>query len=119
MDKYTEILMKERLPIHPKCVGEGFTDAEKKFLVATHCSRVEAIEMYDIIDEETGEIDPETGPIKDAANKLCRCSSYVNPSHWWKHHTWRCPLADHYRPDMITDKAKGRVGQQKQKKKKR
>ncbi len=103
MDKITEILMKKRLPVHPKCRGEGFTEEEKKAILLPYCSRIEPVEM----------------PEKSFTDESCRCKAYVNPSQWWKLPTWKCPLADHYRPDLLIGKTnKGRVGQQKQKKKK-
>jgi hypothetical protein len=117
MDKQTELLMKERLPVHPKCRGEGFSEEERKFLRTSRCSRIEPVNIYDVIDEQTGEVDQEKTPAKDFTDEFCRCTTYVNPSNWWKNPTWRCPMGDHYRPDMVIEKGKGRIGQQKQKKK--
>lgn len=104
MDKITEELMKERLPIHQKCKGEGFSETDIKFLVSERCNRI------DPIDTEDGG--------KSFTDSACRCTVYVNPSNWWRH-DWRCPLGEHFRPDLATkDSKKARVGQQKQKKKK-
>jgi len=104
MDKITEELMKERLPIHPKCRGEGFSEAESKFLMLERCKRIDPVETED------GEL--------SFVDSSCRCTAYVNPTNWWKH-DWRCPLGEHFRPDLATkDSKKARVGQQKQKKKK-
>lgn len=104
MDKITEELMKERLSIHPKCRGEGFSDADMKFITSARCNRI------DPIDIENGE--------KSFTDPACRCTAYVNPSNWWRH-DWRCPLGEHFRPDLaMKDSKKARVGQQKQKKKK-
>ena len=97
--KEKEKLMEERLPVHEKCVGEGFSDDEMKYFVEkrTVCSRVELI---------GGE-----------ATDKCLCRAYVNPSVFWNR--GKCPLADHYRPDLfVATKEVRRVGQQKQKKKK-
>lgn len=92
-------LVEERLPVHEKCVGKGFSDDETKYFNGkrTVCSRVELID----------------GGITDK----CLCKAYINPSIFWNR--GNCPLADHYRPDLfVTTKDIKRVGQQKQKKKK-
>lgn len=114
MDKDIEFLMKERLPVHPKCRGEGFTDEQTKFIIAKHCSRIEPVDDYfpDIDSDFSKRVQYFTDP-------NCRCTSYVNPSNWWRHESWRCPLGDHFRPDLAIKDAKSRVGQQKQKKKKK
>lgn len=44
-----------------------------------------------------------------------RCSAYLSPSHWWDH-VGNCPLASHMTDLSAKEKAKVRVGQQKQKK---
>jgi hypothetical protein len=91
--------MEERLPVHEKCIGKGFSDDEAKYFVGkrTVCSRIE----------------PVNGEITDE----CLCKSYVNPTAFWNR--GGCPLADHYRPDLFSvTKESRRVGQQKQKKKK-
>jgi len=45
------------------------------------------------------------------------CSVYIEPANKWAHGK-RCPLSDHFRPDLVEkDKERTRVGQQKQKKK--
>ena len=104
MDKITEDLMKERLPIHPKCRGEGFSEIEQKFIISERCGRIEPIDI--------------DGGGKSFTDAACRCTAYVNPSNWWRP-DWRCPLGEHFRPDLATkDAKKARVGQQKQKKKK-
>lgn len=102
MEKLTEQLLKERKPVHDKCLGVGFTDEEKEIL-SKHgkCSKmVEA------------DIQPEDG-------ELFFCSAYVNPANWWRNEGSWCPLCDHYRPDLVVKQvSRGRVGQQKQKKRK-
>ena len=104
MDKITEELMKERLPVHPKCRGEGFTESEQKLIVAERCHRIEPIDVE--------------GGGKSFTDPACRCTVYVKPANWWRP-DWRCPLCEHFRPDLaFKDTKKGRVGQQKQKKKK-
>lgn len=114
MDKVIEQLMMEREPIHEKCLGKGFTEAEQKFLKG-QCDRVEPVDVYEIIDEPTGEVDAEVDPVEDNANAACRCTAYVNPAMWWRP-GFRCPLANHFRPDLEVKTVKGRVGQQKQRK---
>lgn len=110
MNKLKEQLLKERTPVHGKCLGKFFTEEEAEFLKAECCSRVEAVGQDVIVDDETGETE------KDPASIVYFCTAYVNPDNWWKNATSRCPLADHYRPDLQTTKAKVRAGQQKQKK---
>lgn len=118
MNKVIEQMMMEREPVHQKCLGIGFSDEEKEFLQKEIiCSRVEPVEIYEIIDEETGETDPEVMPTISKSDPACRCTTYMKPSVWWRHPGQRCPMADHYRPDLSFNKTKGRVGQQKQKKK--
>ena len=109
MDKLTEELMKDRRPVHQKCRATGFSETEHKFIVSEHCSRIEPINVFDGEDKT----------VQSFTDEDCRCTTYVNPSNWWKNPQWRCPLGDHYRPDLTTKDAKGRVGQQKQKKKKK
>lgn len=108
MDKNTEQLLKEREPIHEKCLGMGFTEEQEDFLRNKRCSRIEPVDV--VVDDETGETEP------DCMSLACFCSSYVKPSIWWNHSSRRCPLADHFRPDLKAKNAKVRVGQQKQKK---
>jgi hypothetical protein len=108
MDKITEELMKERRPIHPKCRGEGFSELQQKFITSTHCSHIEPINVFGGEDKT----------VQSFTDEDCRCTSYVNPSYWWRHEDWRCPMGDHYRPDLEIKGSKARVGQQKQKKKK-
>jgi len=118
MDKITEELMKERLPIHPKCRGEGFSDADMKFITSARCNRIDPI---DIENGEKSFTDPASclHQFEGLTYAVQRhAGSYVNPSNWWRH-DWRCPLGEHFRPDLaMKDSKKARVGQQKQKKKK-
>jgi|APCry1669188910_1035180.scaffolds.fasta_scaffold00061_33 hypothetical protein len=114
MDKNIESLMKERLPVHPKCRGEGFSDEQTKFILSKRCSRIEPVDNW-YVDPN----DDFTKVVHSFTDPDCRCTAYVNPSNWWKHESWRCPLGDHFRPDLAIKDAKGRVGQQKQKKKKK
>lgn len=120
MDKVIEQLMMEREPVHPKCQGKGFTDEERNFLHAPwRCDRIESISMFDIIDEETGQIDDEAAAEDTNADPACRCTAYVNPSNWWRGKNY-CPLASHFRPqEKPVSAGKVRAGQQKQKKKSR
>lgn len=105
MDKVVEQLMKERLPIHPKCRGEEFDSEESKNLVGSKCSRIEI--LSDLIPDNEDEVGIE----------FFRCSTYFKPSYWWENGR-RCPLADHYKIQTAAQREKTRVGQQKQKKKK-
>jgi hypothetical protein len=111
MDKVVEELMKERLPIHQKCVGEGFDSEQAKNLVASKCSRIEILDDFGF---DKGE---NVGPEEGIDISLCRCTTYVNPSYWWTSGR-RCPMADHYKIQTQAQREKTRVGQQKQKKKK-
>lgn len=117
MDKIIEQLRKEALPIHPKCVGQGFSDEEKQWLDIKHpvCSRIDPIEIYEIIDEETGAVDTEVPPTLSNIDEACRCTAYAFPNTKWK--TGWCPLATHFNPIQEEAGVKVRVGQQKQKKK--
>lgn len=112
MNKVKEEMLKNRVPVHGKCLGKWFTDGEAQFLKKKQCSRVMALESVEevLIDEETGETEPGEKTI------VHYCEAYMNPENWWKHDKTRCPLADHYRPDLIVEKARVRAGQQKQKK---
>lgn len=112
MDKVIEELMKERLPIHPRCKGEGFTADEAKNLIAGECSRIEALDRFES-DKTDGSKDPE----QDSDIEIRRCTTYVNPSMWWREGK-RCPMADHYQIQKKDKTEKVRAGQQKQKKKK-
>lgn len=105
MDKVIEELMKERLPIHPKCKGEGFDPEQSKHLVSKQCSRIENVEAFE------GEEVIENGI------EVCRCTTYVNPSIWWRNGK-SCPMADHYQIQKKATEEKVRAGQQKQKKRK-
>jgi hypothetical protein len=109
MNKNIEQLMKEREPIHEKCMGVGFTDEQREFMHKEQCSRIESQDV--VVDEETGEVE------QDCTSLACFCSSYVRPSIFWNHPSKWCPLADHYRPDLQAKSTKVRAGQQKQKKK--
>jgi len=112
MDKVIEQLMMEREPVHKKRLGIGFAKEEQEF-VKGQCDRIEPVDVYEIIDEASGQTDDEVDPVEDNSNAACRCTSYVNPAMWWRD-SFRCPLASHYRPDLVVSKKKGRVGQQKQ-----
>jgi hypothetical protein len=118
MNKIVEELMKEREPVHPKCQGIGFTDKELSDLKKEFCSRIEPVEIFEIIDEETETIDAEAGSKPSFTDPACRCTAYVRPERWWIHGR-NCPLADHFKP-IVKDASivKERAGQQKQKKKK-
>ena len=100
MNKLKEQMLKERLPVHPKCQGIGFSKEELKFVTEDYCNRIEPIEIADK---------------KTVLNKNCRCVAYINPASWWRR--GRCPLASHFRPDLKEVASKKRVGQQKQRKK--
>ena len=99
MNKIKEQLLKERKPVHDKCRGEGFTEEQRKFMLADKCERIEPVSTED------GD---------SYTHKACVCSAYVNPGMWWRH--GRCPVGNHYRPDLEISKKKIRVGQQKQRK---
>lgn len=116
MNELIEQMMKDRLPVHERCLGIGFNEEEKKFLKPGVCNRIEPIEVFDLIDEETGQADDETPPSLSNTDPACRCAAYINPSSWWRR--GRCPLASHFDPYFEEEKGKQRVGQQKQKKKK-
>jgi hypothetical protein len=107
-----EEMLKNRKPVHGKCLGKFFTEEEAEFLKTEACSRIEGMETTGevIVDEETGETEPGT------TTTVYFCKAYVNPDNWWKHSKTRCPLADHYRPDLKMEKSRVRAGQQKQKK---
>jgi hypothetical protein len=81
------------LKAHEKCLGRGFTEEEKKFLVENACGKLDL----------TSDQEP-------------RCTAYAKPELWWRPGFY-CPLATHYKPKQATEK-KHRVGQQKQKKSK-
>jgi hypothetical protein len=100
MDKVVEELMMAREPVIGKCVGKDFGKEESDFLRADRCSRIEPVV------QETGE--------EDFFNEACRCAAYAYPEVKWRN--GRCPLSDHFRPDLSVKKQKVRVGQQKQKK---
>jgi len=103
MNHVIETLKKERKPVHERCVGIGFSDTEKQFLKLPQCPRVESY----------GE-----GKNDSSDNTITAfCSVYTDPTNKWTHGK-RCPLSDHFRPDLVEkDKERTRVGQQKQKKK--
>lgn len=62
--------------------------------------------------------------VKDSIHENCKgcsrvmedstCSAYIKPDSWWRR--GKCPLADHIKPEVVSDPRKIRVGQQKQKK---
>ena len=118
MNNLIEEMMKNREPVHPKCRGEGFSEKEHAISNGKACSRIEPVVVYEIIDEETGQVDTEANPIISTEDPACRCSSYINPERWWIHGR-SCPLADHFKPYLTKEQSdKQRLGQQKQKKKK-
>jgi len=47
-----------------------------------------------------------------------RCAAYINPSYWWEH-VGKCPLASHITEVSAKEKARIRVGQQKQRRRRR
>ena len=49
----------------------------------------------------------------DRATEDGVCNTYINPSMWWRK-GWSCPMASHYKPFLLPEKKKKRVGQQKQ-----
>lgn len=103
IDNDINFAKKNRQKVHEKCIGEGFSDTEIKALRAQRCSHIEDITMAD-----------------DDGNTMTEffCDAYMSPEHKWTNNK-RCPLAEHFRPDLLgKDKEKTRVGQQKQKKKK-
>lgn len=103
MHHLIEKLKKERKPVHDKCLGFGFSDDEKKSLKIPMCTRVE------LYDENKGG--------SDNGSITAFCSTYTDPANKWAYNK-RCPLSDHFRPDLVEkDKERTRVGQQKQKKK--
>lgn len=103
MNHLIETLKKDRKPVHGRCLGYDFSDAEKKFLKLPMCSRVESYNGDKSIDGD--------------GNITSFCSTFTDPVNKWTHGK-RCPLSDHFRPDLVEkDEKKQRVGQQKQKKK--
>lgn len=82
---------------HQKCLGKGFEESDQEFMKSERCDRIVdyAAEESTIVEE--------------------RCSVYTNPDLFWRP-GFRCPMASHYRPDLKPEVKKGRVGQQKQKK---
>lgn len=62
-------------------------------------------------------IGDETNPCKRIEQGTELCLVYINPSHRWK--LGICPLATHVITRIEGDQGKTRVGQQKQKRKKR
>ena len=112
MDKMVEELLKDRLPVHPKCRGKEFSEEQAKNLVSPECSRIEKLDDYGF-----GKVDSNGGSEGEVDIELCRCTTYYNPSYWWAGER-RCPMADHYKIRSKTQTEKVRAGQQKQKKKK-
>jgi hypothetical protein len=115
MDKVIEQLRKEALPINDKCIGQNLGDLEKMLDTRNPtCTRIDPIEIFDIIDEETGQIDDEAAPEISLTDKACRCKAYAFPDSKWKNGP--CPLATHIISVEEVERGKVRVGQQKQKK---
>ena len=107
MNVIIEEMMKDREAVHPKCQGVGFAESDKVFIRADRCGRIEPVENMD---------DPSQPA--DFMNEACRCTAYISPSYWWTGPR-SCPLANHFRPDLKPEIQKGRIGQQKQKKRKK
>jgi hypothetical protein len=116
MDKIIEQLRKEAQPIVLQCTGKGLTPEQMDRLDGKHpvCSRIDPIEVFEIIDEETGQVDDEVGPELSSVDEACRCTAYAFPSAKWRNGV--CPLATHILAEEDTATGKVRVGQQKQKK---
>ena len=76
--------------LHEKCLGNGFTDDQKKFMKHNVCKKV--------VDGH--------------------CTVYANPTVKWEHPICgdRCNMATNYRPDLAVVSGKVRQGQQKGKK---
>lgn len=103
MDDLKETLMKKRKPVHDKCLGRGFSETEKKFIKLPTCPRIES---YD-----------QNKDVADGDGTISFCSTYIDPTNKWAHDK-RCPMSEHFRPDLVDKEEKRqRVGQQKQKKK--
>lgn len=81
-------LIKDRKAVVGKCRGEGFSEEEAKFLREKECSCID------------GDF----------------CKAYAFPGIKWK--LGRCPMSTNYRPDLVEEKQKIRVGQQRNKRKK-
>jgi hypothetical protein len=115
MDKVIEQLRKEAQPIVPNCIGRQLPDGMVHLLDPKHpvCSRIDPVEIFEIIDEETGAVDEEAGPEISSVDEACRCTAYAFPEAKWKN--GKCPLATHILHEEET-RGKVRVGQQKQKK---
>ena len=96
MDRILEEMLKGRIPVCEQCIGEGFDEDQQEFLLKQRCGRI--TEMS--VDNVTAYF----------------CSTYMKPEIWWNHPSRRCPMADHYRPDLQVKKGRNRVGQQKQRK---
>lgn len=115
MDKIIEQLRKEARPIVPQCIGRELGTLEP-LLNEKHsiCTRIDAVEIFEIIDEETGQIDDEADPEISHVDESCRCNAYAFPKAKWKN--GQCPLATHIVSEEEQIAGKRRVGQQKQKK---
>lgn len=111
MHKLIEELRKSAKPVDPKCQGNGL---DPNFLSSPVCSKIAPMAIFDIIDEETGQVDDEVPPKFTIDDPACRCSVYYKPSALWNR--GRCPLASHWHPEQPKKTEKVRVGQQKQKK---
>jgi len=117
MDKIIEQLRKEAEPIVPQCIGQNLTPKQQDMLNEKYpvCTRIEPVEIFEIIDEDTGQVDDEAAPEISSVDETCRCTAYAFPSTKWKN--GRCPLATHVGMKREEYTGKVRVGQQKQKKK--
>lgn len=115
MNTIIEELRKNAEPVHPKCLGLDFTAEEKPFVTASRCSRIDPLPVFEIIDEETGQIDSEVPPTFTSDDPACRCKAYAVPNSWWRRGA--CPLATHFNPHFAEQREKVRAGQQKQVKK--
>lgn len=93
---------------HQKCLGEGFTEEESKFLKGQRDKEGKLLSIDRC--ERVVDYTVEGGTVVET-----RCSAYTDPDIFWRPGV-RCPLASHYRPDLIAETVKMRVGQQKQKK---
>lgn len=115
MDRVIEELRKNAEPVAPQCLGQDIIDSMGT-LIAPRCSRIDPLPVYEIIDEETGQVDEEAAPTFTVEDEACRCTAYFRPKALWNR--GRCPLADHVQSEEDRAAAgKVRVGQQKQKKK--
>jgi len=84
-----EELREKRSAVHAKCRGTGFSEKDLAMVLKPgYCDKIEG----------------------------SLCKAYVNPSVFWREGRY-CPLASHFKPHLVTETSKQRIGQQKQKKK--